>query len=77
MRLGYIAAKIGMGLFAGLAGTAAMTISSTIEMKLRQRPPSMTSCLRRRCQIASAAASCARSLTPSTSSSPHTTTRAP
>jgi hypothetical protein len=42
MRLGYLASKIGMGLFAGLAGTAAMTLSSTIEMKLRQRPPSMT-----------------------------------
>jgi len=31
---------IGRGLLAGICGTAAMTISSTIEMKLRGRPPS-------------------------------------
>jgi len=31
---------VGRGLAAGLAGTAAMTISSTIEQKLRRRPPS-------------------------------------
>jgi hypothetical protein len=35
-----IAAEVGSGLLAGLAGTAAMTIASTIEMKLRRRPPS-------------------------------------
>jgi hypothetical protein len=35
-----IAYEIGRGLLAGLAGTVAMTISSTIEMKLRRRPPS-------------------------------------
>lgn len=32
--------SIGKGLFAGAAGTAAMTISSTIEMKIRGRKPS-------------------------------------
>jgi hypothetical protein len=32
--------ELGRGLLAGLAGTAAMTISTTIEMKLRRRPPS-------------------------------------
>jgi hypothetical protein len=31
---------IGRGLLAGLAGAVAMTISSTIEMKRRRRPPS-------------------------------------
>lgn len=35
--LGRLAANVGKGLAAGLAGTAAMTISSTIEMKLRGR----------------------------------------
>jgi hypothetical protein len=35
-----IAYEIGRGLLAGLAGTVAMTISSTIEMKLRRRPAS-------------------------------------
>lgn len=35
-----LASSIGKGLFAGAAGTAAMTISSTIEMKLRGRKPS-------------------------------------
>jgi hypothetical protein len=40
MKLGDIAAAVGKGLFAGVAGTAAMTVSSTIEMKLRGRPPS-------------------------------------
>lgn len=38
--LGTIASEIGRGLLAGLAGTVAMTIASTIEMKLRRRPPS-------------------------------------
>ncbi len=35
-----LASSIGKGLFAGAAGTAAMTISSTIEMKMRGRKPS-------------------------------------
>jgi hypothetical protein len=35
-----LAEDIGKGLFAGLAGTAAMTVSSTLEAKLRNRPPS-------------------------------------
>jgi hypothetical protein len=35
-----VAAEIGAGLVAGFAGTVAMTIASTIEMKLRGRPPS-------------------------------------
>lgn len=35
-----LAASIGRGLFAGAAGTAAMTISSTVEMKMRGRKPS-------------------------------------
>lgn len=34
------AAAVGRGLFAGAAGTAAMTASSTLEMKLRGRPGS-------------------------------------
>jgi hypothetical protein len=37
MRIGDVAAAFGKGLFAGVAGTAAMTASSTIEMKLRNR----------------------------------------
>jgi hypothetical protein len=37
MKLGEIAAACGKGLFAGVAGTAAMTISSTLEAKLRGR----------------------------------------
>jgi hypothetical protein len=40
MRLGRIAAHAGAGLFAGVAGTAAMTLSSTLEAKLRHRSPS-------------------------------------
>jgi hypothetical protein len=40
MKLGDVAAAVGKGLFAGAAGTAAMTVSSTMEMKLRGRPPS-------------------------------------
>src|SRR5579875_3778900 len=39
---GQVAAAIGVGLAAGLAGTAAMTASSTIEMKLRGRSGSST-----------------------------------
>ncbi len=35
-----IASEVGRGLIAGFVGTVAMTISSTIEMKLRRRPPS-------------------------------------
>ncbi len=37
MRIGDVAAAFGKGLFAGVAGTAAMTVSSTLEMKLRNR----------------------------------------
>lgn len=40
--LGDVAADFGKGLFAGLAGTAAMTISSTLEMKLSGREASET-----------------------------------
>ena len=39
-RLGNVAAAVGKGLFAGVAGTAMMTVSSTLEMKLRDRPAS-------------------------------------
>ncbi len=35
-----VASSIGKGLVAGVAGTAAMTVSSTLEAKLRHRPPS-------------------------------------
>ena len=42
MRLGDIAAAFGKGVFAGVAGTAAMTVSSTLEMKLRGRAASPT-----------------------------------
>jgi len=37
---GALAAATGIGLAAGLAGTAAMTVSSTIEAKVRHREPS-------------------------------------
>ena len=40
MKLGDVAADVGRGLFAGLLGTAAMTVSSTAEMKIRGRPAS-------------------------------------
>lgn len=40
MGLGRIAGAVGKGLFAGAAGTMAMTLSSTIESKLRDRSPS-------------------------------------
>jgi hypothetical protein len=35
-----IANELGRGLIAGLAGTVVMTIASTLEMRLRKRPPS-------------------------------------
>lgn len=38
--IGDLAARAGIGLAAGLAGTAAMTVSSTIEAKLQGRGPS-------------------------------------
>src|SRR5919199_6673996 len=37
MKLGDVAADVGKGLFAGAAGTAAMMVSSTLEMKIRGR----------------------------------------
>ena len=37
MGLGDTAAAVGRGLFAGAAGTVAMTVSSTLEAKLRER----------------------------------------
>jgi len=36
-RIGEVASAVGRGLFAGAAGTAAMTLSSTLEMKVRER----------------------------------------
>lgn len=36
-KLGDVAAAVGKGLFAGVAGAAAMTVSSTLEAKLRGR----------------------------------------
>ncbi len=39
---GWIAGRIGRGMLAGLVGTAAMTASSMIEMRLRDRPSSTT-----------------------------------
>jgi hypothetical protein len=42
MKLGDVAAAVGKGLFAGAAGTAAMTVSSTVEAKLRGRSASST-----------------------------------
>lgn len=39
-RLGDVAADVGKGLFAGAIGTAAMTVSSTLEMKIRSRAAS-------------------------------------
>jgi len=38
--VGYVARAIGKGLVAGAVGTAAMTVSSTVEMKLRGREAS-------------------------------------
>jgi hypothetical protein len=40
VRVGGLAAAVGKGLAAGLAGTAAMTVSSTLEAKLRGREAS-------------------------------------
>lgn len=40
MTVGNVAAAVGRGLFAGVVGTAAMTVSSTLEMKLRGRAAS-------------------------------------
>jgi hypothetical protein len=40
MSVSSVACKIGRGLAAGLVGTAAMTVSSTLEAKLRKRKPS-------------------------------------
>lgn len=42
VRLGGLAAAVGKGLAAGLVGTAAMTLSSTVEAKLRGREASTT-----------------------------------
>jgi hypothetical protein len=39
-RVGRVAEAVGRGLAAGVAGTALMTVSSTLEMKLRGREPS-------------------------------------
>jgi hypothetical protein len=40
LMVGNISGKIGRGLVAGLAGTAAITVSQMIEMRLRDREPS-------------------------------------
>jgi hypothetical protein len=40
MRLGDVAAGVGEGLFAGVVGTAAITVSSTPEMRIRGCPGS-------------------------------------
>jgi hypothetical protein len=40
MRVGQVAADAGVGLVAGVAGTVAMTVSSTVEMRLRGRQAS-------------------------------------
>ncbi len=40
MRVGDLASSVGKGLFAGAVGTAAMTVSSTLEAKVRGREPS-------------------------------------
>ena len=37
-----VALAVGRGLLAGLAGTAAMTVSSTVEMKINDRGASST-----------------------------------
>ena len=37
MKLEEVAANVGKGLFAGVAGTVAMAVSSTLEMKIRGR----------------------------------------
>jgi hypothetical protein len=45
VKLGSVAAAFGMGIFAGVAGTTAMALSRTIEMKVRGRPASSTPAL--------------------------------
>jgi hypothetical protein len=40
MGVGTLASAVGKGLFAGVAGTAAMTLSSTLEMNIRGRAAS-------------------------------------
>jgi len=40
--LGRLGEVVGKGLVAGLAGTAMITLSSTVEAKIRKRPPSQT-----------------------------------
>jgi hypothetical protein len=45
VKLGNVASDFGKGIFAGVAGTAAMTLSSTLEMKVRGRPASSTPAL--------------------------------
>ena len=45
MEPGNVASDFGKGIFAGFAGTAAMTLSSTLEMKVRGRPASSTPAL--------------------------------
>lgn len=40
MKIATLAEAFGKGLFAGAAGTAVMTVSSTLEMKIRGRKPS-------------------------------------
>ncbi len=42
MKIGDVAGAVGKGLLAGVAGTALMTVSSTLEMKLRGREASST-----------------------------------
>ncbi len=42
MKVGDVAGAVGKGLFAGAAGTALMTVSSTLEMRLRGREASST-----------------------------------
>ena len=37
MKFGGVAASVGKWLFAGVVGTTAMTVSSTLEMKIRGR----------------------------------------
>jgi hypothetical protein len=39
VKLGNVSAAFGKGIFARVAGTAAMSLSSTIEMNVRGRPP--------------------------------------
>lgn len=42
VRLGGVASAVGKGLAAGIVGTAAMTLSSTLEAKIRKREASTT-----------------------------------